>query len=243
MLLVSTNRKEFHFRLYLKKRRLLMPKIKDRIKELRRVRADELLPNPKNWRMHPREQQDALRGVLAEVGMADAVLARELADGQLMLVDGHLRTDVAVDAEIPVLVLDVNEEEADKLLATIDPLAAMAEMNKEALGDLIGNVESTNAAVADMLESLAKASGMFERELNDDDTKGGNYEDGDEPAEDSEPPAIAGVRMVQLFLNETSIQEFQGITMRLSEEFATENITDTVMEALKREDNKLAVGS
>lgn len=221
-----------------------MPKIKDRIKELRRVRADELLPNPKNWRMHPREQQDALRGVLSEIGMADAVLARELADGQLMLVDGHLRTDVAVDAKIPVLVLDVTEEEADKLLATMDPLAEMAEMNKEALGDLIGNVESTNAAVADMLESLAKASGMFERELVDDDTKGGNRpEDEDSEEVDVEPPAVAGVRMVQLFLNETSIQEFQGITMRLSEEFATENITDTVMEALKREDNKLAVGS
>ena len=221
-----------------------MPKIKDRIKELRRVRADELLPNPKNWRMHPREQQDALRGVLSEIGMADAVLARELADGQLMLVDGHLRTDVAVDAKIPVLVLDVNEEEADKLLATIDPLAEMAEMNKEALADLIGDVESTNAAVADMLENLAKASGMFERELVDDDNKGGNFEDGDEPEEvDVEPPAVAGVRMVQLFLNETSIQDFQGITMRLSEEYATENITDTVMEALKREDGKLAVGS
>ena len=212
-------------------------KVRDRIKEFRRIRADQLLPNPKNWRMHPREQQDALRGVLAEVGMADAVLVRELADGQLMLVDGHLRAETTVDQEIPVLILDVNEEEADKLLATIDPLAAMAEMNKEALGDLVGNVESTNAAVADMLENLAKSAGMFQRELVDDDTKGGNYE------EDHPPLQAAGVRMVQLFLNENTVTEFQAITMRLSQEFATENITDTVMEALKREDNKLAVGS
>ena len=44
--------------------------IRDRIKELRRVPASELLPNPKNWRTHPVAQQDALRGVLAEIGRA-----------------------------------------------------------------------------------------------------------------------------------------------------------------------------
>lgn len=43
--------------------------IRDRVKELRRVRASELLPNPKNWRMHPKKQSDALRGILAEVGI------------------------------------------------------------------------------------------------------------------------------------------------------------------------------
>ena len=41
--------------------------IRDRIKELRRVRASDLRPNPRNWRLHPPVQQDALRGVLAEV--------------------------------------------------------------------------------------------------------------------------------------------------------------------------------
>src|SRR5208282_5842706 len=30
--------------------------IKDRVKELRRVRASELVPNPKNWRTHPTAQ-------------------------------------------------------------------------------------------------------------------------------------------------------------------------------------------
>ena len=36
-------------------------KIRDRIKELRRVKASELLPHPKNWRTHPQEQADAMR--------------------------------------------------------------------------------------------------------------------------------------------------------------------------------------
>ncbi|MCP4549634.1 MAG: hypothetical protein GY835_24530, partial [bacterium] len=55
--------------------------IRDRIKELRRVKASELRPHPANWRTHPKAQQDALRGVLAEIGYADALLCRELPDG------------------------------------------------------------------------------------------------------------------------------------------------------------------
>jgi hypothetical protein len=42
--------------------------VRDRVKELRRVRAGDLIPNERNWRTHPDRQKDALRGVLAEVG-------------------------------------------------------------------------------------------------------------------------------------------------------------------------------
>jgi len=64
-------------------------KIRDRIKELRRVKASELLRNPRNWRTHPAAQARALRGLLNEIGYADALIARELPDGQLQLIDGH----------------------------------------------------------------------------------------------------------------------------------------------------------
>ena len=71
-------------------------KLRDRTKEFRRVKASEILPNPANWRTHPKAQQDALRGILAEVGIADALLVRET-DAGLQLIDGHLR-----DGSIPV---------------------------------------------------------------------------------------------------------------------------------------------
>ena len=45
--------------------------IRDRIRELRRVRAAELRPNPRNWRVHPPQQQDALRGVLINYNQFD----------------------------------------------------------------------------------------------------------------------------------------------------------------------------
>jgi hypothetical protein len=128
--------------------------IRDRIKELRRVPATELRPNPRNWRLHPPEQQDALRGLLAEVGYADALLVRELPDGTLMLIDGHLRAETTPNAIVPVLVLDVDEAEADKILLTHDPLAAMATVSQKQVAELLATVDTESAAVRAMIEGL-----------------------------------------------------------------------------------------
>ena len=132
-------------------------KIRDRIKELRRVRAAELRPHPQNWRLHPAAQQDALRGVLAEIGYADALLARQLPDGSLELIDGHLRAETTPDVEVPVLILDLDAEEAAKLLALHDPLAAMAETNEGLLAELLQHVETDNHAVRAVLDRLLVA--------------------------------------------------------------------------------------
>lgn len=136
--------------------------IRDRVKELRRVPASSLRPSPFNWRTHPKAQLDALRGVLAEVGYAGAALARELADGSLELIDGHARAETCGDALVPVLVLDVTEAEAKKILATFDPLGAMAEADAGKLDALLKDVETSNAAVAEMLDALAHEHGVAE---------------------------------------------------------------------------------
>ena len=131
--------------------------IRDRVKELRRVRAGELVPHPRNWRTHPDNQRDALRGVLAEVGYADALLVRELPDGRLGLIDGHLRAETTPDVVVPVLVLDVNEEEAAKILLTHDPLADLAEIDGERLNELLGDCDFESPGVVAMLAQLVEA--------------------------------------------------------------------------------------
>lgn len=129
-------------------------KIRDRIVELRRVPASQLAPNPANWRTHSAEQADALRGLLAEVGFAGAALAREQADGTLQLIDGHLRAETAGDEPIPVLILDVTAEEAAKLLATFDPIGAMAGADADKLAALLAEIETQSPAVQAMLDEL-----------------------------------------------------------------------------------------
>ena len=128
--------------------------IRDRIQDLRRVKAGLLRPHPKNWRTHPQQQQDALRGVLAEIGYADALIARELDDGTLELIDGHLRAETTPEADVPVLVVDLNDEEAAKLLALHDPLADMAETDRQMLAELLADVETENDAVRRLLDEM-----------------------------------------------------------------------------------------
>jgi len=119
-------------------------KIRDRIQQLRRVKASELQPHPQNWRTHSTAQADALRGTLAEIGWAGAVLVRALPDGSLQLIDGHLRAETCPDEEVPVLVLDLNDEETARLLATFDPLGAMAGADAEQLASLADELTIQN---------------------------------------------------------------------------------------------------
>ena len=136
--------------------------IRDRVREIRRVKGSDLIPAPNNWRVHPDSQRKALRGVLNEVGVADALKVWERPDGRLELIDGHLRAEELGDQEWPVLVLDVTEEEARYLLATHDPLGAMAQADGEALARLLSEFEAKDEAVKEMLAELVASAGQFE---------------------------------------------------------------------------------
>ena len=50
--------------------------------------AKDFLANPHNWRIHPKPQQDAMQGVLGEVGWVQSVV-ENVRTGHL--IDGHLR--------------------------------------------------------------------------------------------------------------------------------------------------------
>ena len=133
--------------------------LRDKVIELRRVPVAELIPNPKNWRTHSKGQTQALQGLITEVGFAGAALARQGLNGELVLIDGHLRRDALPDEQIPVLVTDLTEEEADKVLATFDPIGAMAGRDAEALEALLANVTTDNDGLRRLLEDLWEGRG------------------------------------------------------------------------------------
>ena len=105
--------------------------IRNRIKGHRRVRAGDLVPHEWNFRGHPDHQKAALEALYREVGFARSLLAYELPDGRLKLIDGHLRRDLDPEMEVDVEVLDVNDEEARALLLSIDPLAVLAQTQEQ----------------------------------------------------------------------------------------------------------------
>jgi DNA modification methylase len=72
-----------------------------------------------------------------------------------MLIDGHLRVETTPDSNVPVLVLDLDEAEANKLLLTLDPLAAMAESDAERVQQLLQTVRTDSPAVSELLRCTA----------------------------------------------------------------------------------------
>jgi hypothetical protein len=213
--------------------------MKDRILRLDRVLAGELVPNPKNWREHPASQAEALKGVLEEVGFAGAVIVRELADGSLQILDGHLRAGVDPDSLVPVLVVDVSDAEADKVLATYDTITGMAEADPDALREMLLRVQTESEGLSALLNNLAESvGGLLEAEGGkssgaavpdgEDEFAG----DGPELDESEGVDAIPGLRMVQLFLDDTTIQQFEEWVYDLMAHYEKDNLTDTVMEAV-----------
>jgi hypothetical protein len=153
------------------------PAVRDRIKEIRTVSAKDLKPNPKNWRQHPASQRDALKGALTEIGNATVPLAYETEEG-LVLIDGHLRTSLLGEDKIRVAVLDVTEAEATKLLATLDPIGALAEANASILDEVLREVETGDAALQTLLADLAKDAGLYPDATGEEEEDTGDHGEG-----------------------------------------------------------------
>ena len=128
-----------------------MNAIRDRIVRLERIPASALQAHPLNWRTHPLRQRQAWRGIAAELGFAGAVLARVLDDGSLQVIDGHLRVEESGDAPIPVLVTDLAEDEARRLLLTYDSLGTLAETDGERMRRLLAQEPALSRPLAELL--------------------------------------------------------------------------------------------
>ena len=139
-------------------------KIRNRNRGVRRVKASSLVPNPRNWRMHAADQRRILKDLLADVGFLGTLLAYELPDGRLQLIDGHLRRETLGDEEVDVAVVDLSPTEAAKVLATFDPLAAMAETDDKRLAALLREVEWQGDAATEWLGMLAAQADLAVRQ-------------------------------------------------------------------------------
>jgi DNA modification methylase len=136
--------------------------------------ANQFTANAFNFRRHPVPQREAFRGLVSELGFAGAVLENKRTGN---LIDGHLRIEEALSVDehmmIPCVQVDLSEAEERLLLASYDPLSAMAEADKETLDLLLRDVSTGDAAVSEMLSKLAESEGLYfgeEKKQEDEET-------------------------------------------------------------------------
>jgi len=139
-----------------------LPAWKNRIVGYGEESPDQLLANPANFRTHPRNQQDTLSGILSEVGVVQNVIVNKRTG---YVVDGHLRISLAMrehQPTVPVTYVDLSEAEESLILATLDPISAMATADRDKLDELLRDVSTSDAAVMQMLSDLAEQEGVTE---------------------------------------------------------------------------------
>lgn len=133
---------------------------KDRIVRMERVAPDQLMAHPLNARLHGRMQQQVMTAALDDVGLIQAVIVNERTG---RLVDGHMRVTLALRSEqptIPVIFVDLTEEEELRALATFDPIGDLAGLDKDNLEMLLSEVSVSDAATMALLADLASAAGL-----------------------------------------------------------------------------------
>jgi hypothetical protein len=130
------------------------------------VDPHDLVGNPRNWRTHPDHQRDALAGLLTEVGWVAEVLVNQRTG---FVVDGHLRVASALrhgETSVPVRYVDLDDAEERLVLATFDPVSALAGSDADTLAALLEGLQPADAAVAALLKDLAPP---LNKHLNPDD--------------------------------------------------------------------------
>lgn len=116
---------------------------------------ESLAANPANWRVHPQHQKAALAGALDTVGWVQQVLVNRRSG---YVVDGHARVALALarkEPSVPVLYVDLAPDEERLVLATLDPIGALAGHAEERLGALLADVSVDDAGLRALLDTLA----------------------------------------------------------------------------------------
>jgi DNA modification methylase len=121
---------------------------------------DQLLANPFNFRIHPKAQQDALTGALNEIGWIQRVIVNQRTGH---VIDGHARIALAISREeptVPVVYVDLDENEERIALASLDPLAAMAVQDPEKWNELLAEISVSDADLRAMLQPVGVKDGL-----------------------------------------------------------------------------------
>ncbi len=151
-------------------------KQKSGISELMWVDPKTLGSNPRNWKKHPHRQRQALNASLDEDGWAGAALYNT---NTKRLIDGHMRKEEAIrrgEKSMPVLVGWWTQEQENRILATFDPIGALAETQADALRDL---TESVNQQLDDV---KGKQKAILKKLTTDIDNYAMDVAGGDAPS-------------------------------------------------------------
>lgn len=219
------------------------PVVKCAFKEL--VDPAKLVPHPQNPNHHPPKQIELFISILMYQGCRRPVTVSNRSG---FVTKGHGLLESYLQAgwsQVPVDYQDYDSEEEELADIVADnQLARMAEMDNSKLQTVLEKLDSGafNMELTGFDNvKLEKIFTGFGSKMNEPVFSGGEGAPEGDSSEPNLPPANEGadehqpshVRMVQLFLNESTQEEFMKIVEHFQSVLQTDNVTDTVMEVMR----------
>ena len=209
--------------------------------ETTNIQIDTLIPDSANPRTHDERNLNAIRASLSEHGQVEPLVVQK---STMMVIAGNGRMQALKSlghTEASVVLLDVDDQQARKLSIALNRTGELAGWDEETLASHLQSLaeldfdftpESIGFDEQEMEALLAEFSKDIDNlgmEPPPTDAEGNPLPPGTQPAD----MPTSGVRMVQLFLDETTAPQFQMWVRGLAETYGTDNITDTVYRAVR----------
>ena len=131
-----------------------MSRWKVRIVNLTLEPPEDLLAHPFNARAHGGKQREAMRGLLDEIGWVTAVIQNDITG---YIIDGHQRIEEAItngEPEIPVLHVELTEDEEAAVLASFDAVTTMAFYDEDRMTALMDRVRARDPRLDDLMTRI-----------------------------------------------------------------------------------------
>lgn len=217
----------------------------------------KLKENPKNWRVHPGNQQRAMADVLDEIGFVQGILVNRRTG---VVIDGHMRVALALkhnQPTVPVSYVELSDEEEAQVLASLNPLGALAyedaeakahlqaaaQSEREALRALIGIVplDGAGAIAAGETEPPDEASDRsgMEKDHTDAIAKGDDPDDDDDDlfdlgAWDDDAYVGEAIKLINFVMTAAEYGPVVDALERIGEREGHETNADTVIWLIER---------
>lgn len=104
-----------------------------------------------------------MNGVFNDVGWVQQVIFNQRTG---VLIDGHMRVAIAKErgvTAVPVTVVDLSEHEEATVLATLDPIGALAEADVETLDSLLRDIGAVDRELQETITNMAKEAGVLSK--------------------------------------------------------------------------------
>lgn len=131
--------------------------------------AKSIVPNPKNFRLHPDTQSAAVSEAISRLGWIEEVLINKTTGN---LLNGHLRVKLAAarNENVPVSYVELSPAEEALALASLDPLGDLAIQDSGRLSELLSGLDLGESPLDQFLNSFAEdasLSVMFDEETGE----------------------------------------------------------------------------